>query len=223
MPRDLAFCHTDLMEPRVLGVLGGRDMDEGSIVSWARSAGLVYAADSGANTLLRHGVRPVVVGDLDSFDQNLADPELRVVQDLDQDTTDCDKLLGLVRADGHKSLTMIGVDGDLLDHVLSSLSSFAKSTLRIRLILRRATGYVVRGGDSIDVGSKPGDRISLIPLALSQGVSLHGVVWELDHQAMEPAGFISVSNASTGTVSVRLESGAAVLFVARSDEEPPMW
>ena len=121
MPQDLAFCHTFRVANRVLGILGGEDAPDGQLQAWASSATVLYAADSAANRLIHFGFLPIVVGDLDSFDQSLRSDRLRIVEDSDPDRTDCDKLLALIESDGYQEATIIGLEGDLLDHVLSSL------------------------------------------------------------------------------------------------------
>ena len=208
---------------KVLGVLAGRDLNLDELQKWAQSCDVLYAADSAADRLVPLGFKPTVVGDLDSVDPSLLGSELRVVHSPDPDTTDCDKLLALVENDGHTALTLACVEGDLLDHVLASLASVARSDLDIRLVLRNAMGYVCRPGKSISVPKCFGKRVSLIPLARSTGVVLQGVLWELSEAILEPAGFLSVSNEGTGDVFVSIASGVCLLFIERSPMDSPCW
>ena len=130
---------------RVLGVLGGRDMDPELLRAWADSADVLIGADSGAGTLIDLGFQPVVVGDLDSIgDRDL--PGLRVVEVADQDRTDCDKLLDMACEDGFDEVTLACIEGDLLDHVLGSLSSAVRASIRVRLALRNGIGWIVKPG-----------------------------------------------------------------------------
>jgi len=108
---------------RILGVLGGEDMGIELVRAWCASAQVIYAADSGADRVLATGYQPILVGDLDSFQSGYAMVDLRVEERPDQEYTDCDKLLQLVREDGHDSVTLCSVEGDLLDHLLAGLSS----------------------------------------------------------------------------------------------------
>jgi thiamine pyrophosphokinase len=206
---------------RVLGVLGGRDLSPGQLRPWADSADALYAADSGAHVLLEFGHRPVVVGDMDSA-TDLPDG-LRVVEDCDPDRTDCDKLLALVAEDGHRAVTLGGIEGDLFDHVLASLSSAAAARVDVRLVLRRGLGWVLRDGDRVRWEDGFGRRVSLIPIRESHGVDLSGVLWPISEARLEPGGFLSVSNEGTGVVEASLRHGAALLFVERAPDEPPVW
>lgn len=204
--------YTSPVPPRVLGILGGNDVDNELLRAWASSAEFVYAADSGADRLIALGFSPIVVGDFDSFSSLPQSSHLRLVQSIDQSTTDCDKLLALVKSDGHVSVTLAATEGDLPDHVLSTYSSAIACGLDVRFAFRRGIGMLVRDGAS--VSTAPGQRVSLIPLRPCTGIGLRGVAWPLEEADIEPGGAVSVSNEATGDqVTVSLRSGCALLFV----------
>ena len=189
-------------------------MDDDLLSSWAKSAEHVYAADSGADRLIALGFSPVVVGDFDSFASLPRASRLRLVQSIDQATTDCDKLLALVEKDGHESVTLTGTEGDLPDHVLATFSSVVACSLRVRIAFRRGVGHVVRPSHPAQIAAKRGQRVSLIPLARCAGARLAGTAWPLEGAEIEPGGLMSVSNEAVGgEVSASLESGCALLFV----------
>jgi thiamine pyrophosphokinase len=162
--------------------------------------------------LISLGFSPIVVGDFDSFASLPASSHLRLVQSIDQSTTDCDKMLALMKSDGHLSVTLAATEGDLPDHVLATYSSAIACGLEVRFAFRRGIGYLVRDGASI--ATSPGQRVSLIPLDACTGVGLRGVAWPLEEAEIEPGGALSVSNQATGDrVTARLRSGCALLFV----------
>lgn len=211
------------MPDKVLGVLSGRDMSDASLLAWVRDADVVYAADSAADRLIHLGERPIVVGDLDSFESHDRAEGLRVVRDPDQNSTDCDKLLRLAAMEGHEAITMASIEGDLLDHVLATLSSLVASPLEIRIALRRGVGWIVRAGREVAVEAVPGQRVSLVPLEGVRGARLTGVVWPLDAADLAPGAALSISNEALGRVCARTESGAALLFVEYSSDDLPFW
>lgn len=223
MPRDLSFCHTRPVSERVLGVLAGKDMPPSQLQAWASSATALYAADSASDALIAAGFSPTIVGDLDSIDPSIDLSKHRVVKDIDPDRTDCDKLLATVTDDGHTEATIIGLEGDLFDHMLASLSSMAASRLNLRIALRRGFGHLLRAGDEKKVPDAFGRRVSLIPLVRSTGVELTGVLWELSDAIIEPGGFLSVSNEGTGEVLASLRTGVAILFIEGPEENNPSW
>lgn len=194
------------------------DLDEERLDAWVRSAHTIYAADSGADRLIVTGHHPIVVGDFDSFTMKDQSDGLRLVQDLSEDTTDCDKLLNLVQQDGHRALTLTCVEGDLPDHVQATLSSIVSSSLAVRIAYRRGLAHVVRPASTVCVKARPGQRVSLIPLTACSGVSLSGTRWPLESADLFPGGLVSVSNeADSDLVSASLATGCAMLFVETAE------
>ncbi|MFZ4507535.1 MAG: thiamine diphosphokinase [Fimbriimonas sp.] len=210
---------------RVLGVLAGNDLPIERVAIWAFAADLVLAADGGANTLLRANIRPhVLVGDMDSATDSARDFAHRAEADPDQETTDCDKLLALAFRLGARSITLAGVEGDRLDHVLATIHSSARSPLRVQLLLRMGVGLVLNGPTQIEVPAQVGAKVSLLPVTDCEGVSLSGVEWPLQSAVLHPMGMSSISNRATeAVVRVGLGSGVAVLFVEQAPETRPDW
>lgn len=193
-------------------------MGDARLRAWASSAEHIYAADSGADRLISLGFSPVVVGDFDSFESLPNASHLRLVQSIDQDTTDCDKLLALVAKDGFTSITMACTEGDLPDHVLATYSSCAACGLEVSFAFRRGVGALVRPGIPVSMDTRPQQRVSLVPICACYGVVLEGVAWPLDGGALEPGGLVSVSNeAAEDQVTASLETGYAVLFVETAE------
>ncbi len=211
------------MALRVLGVLAGEGTDRGFLERWARSADVVLAADGGADLLLRSGLVPqTTVGDLDSISDSARRRLPDVRYDSDQDSSDCDKLLALVRSLGHSSVTLIAASGTRIDHMFAVLQSSAKSGLFVRIAYERQLATVLVGPSSLTVTPVPGQSpISLLPLTVCKGVHLHGVRWTLSGATLDPLGHSSLSNLSIGPVRVAIGSGAAVLF--HSNQAEPEW
>lgn len=212
------------MPTKVLGVLGGNDLDGDLLSAWANGADLVVAADGGANRLAASKLPfRTVVGDMDSAD-SLALEGKEVVLIPDQGTTDADKLLAYFLGLGVTAVTLTGVEGDLPDHVLGILHSCLRSPLRIRLAYRKGIGYVLRPGDDLVLDCTGGTRLSFLPLLPSAAVRLSGAEWPLDETPLHPAGATSISNrASCSPVRASLASGAALLFVGYARSEMPRW
>jgi len=198
---------------------------------WAESADILLAADSGADRLLEFGITPAqVVGDLDStkrhaeLRQLMKEHHLQLLEDPTQDSTDCDKLLRLAEDEGYDEITLAGVEGDRLDHMIATLHSGARSPLKVRVALRNGIGWIMRDEESITVQTRPGRRVSLLPLTATEGASLKGVAWPLEHSELNPLGKSSISNRSeSDEVEARVFEGAALLFVEFPAEEMPVW
>jgi len=201
------------------------------VLRWAEESDVVYAADSGGDRLIDQGLMPnKIVGDLDSaksidrLEKLAANRALDLVRDMSVDQTDCDKLLDLAYKEGHDEITLVSVEGDQLDHVLAVLQSAARSPLRVRIALRSGIGWVLSSSDEIDIPTRPGRRVSVVPLTPTEGVSLRGVHWPLERSTMNPLGLTSISNVAVEeTVHAHVQEGAVFLFVEYSPDEVPFW
>jgi thiamine pyrophosphokinase len=183
----------------------------------------VLAADGGADRLLAIGVVPkATVGDLDSIGDEASRVQTCLIRDEDQDTTDCDKLLAYARSCGYPSMTLVGAEGDLLDHVIGTIQSVARFPMAVRLALRRGIGLFAAGPSEVLIRTRPGARLSVIPLDRCEGVTLRGTRWELDDAALDPFGLTSLSNISEAAeVRLSLRSGHAFVFVETDGQ--PRW
>lgn len=219
------------MGVNVLGVLAGNDMSTSLFKRWAESAEVLLAADAGADLLASIGVQPdLVIGDMDSVSNTVAlsgwaaSGRTKLVRDDDQERTDCDKLLAAAEAQGFDAITLAAVEGDRIDHLLSTLQSAAQSPLSVRVALRAGIGWVLKAEDRVEVDTKPGRLVSLLPLTETEGVSLQGVAWPLLEERLAPLGKRSISNRATSDhVSARVLEGAALFVVELPEEEAPVW
>ncbi|HEY0866381.1 MAG TPA: thiamine diphosphokinase [Fimbriimonas sp.] len=209
---------------RVLGVLAGEDMPLGALGRWAASAEILLAADGGADRLRAIGLVPdATIGDLDSILPESREIQRETVHDPDQDTSDCDKLLALAQRRGHRGITLASVEGDLLDHMIGTLSSAVASPLEVRFALRRGVGWILKGAAARTVGCRSGSRVSLLPLGTAT-ISMAGVEWPLVDRELSLGGKTSLSNRATqDRIVVRQRQGASLLYVEFPEDDPPLW
>jgi len=211
---------------RVLGVLGGADLAPELLRKWAESAEILIAADGGANRLLEVGCTPnAIVGDLDSFVSGATDVASKIYRDEDQNYTDCDKLLRYGQDQALLPLTLVGIEGNRIDHVISSIHSVAASSIRekVTLAFRRSLAWVLGPGvHAKQVGARR--TVSLIPLTSCENVETDGLRWPLRGRTLEAGILTSISNESNSEqISVSLRSGLLLLTVEHSPEEFPIW
>lgn len=198
-------------------------MPSEQLARWAESADVVIAADSGSDRLSAwEGTPQIVIGDMDSI--KAQPPQTTVIRLEEQDSTDCDKLLAHIRELGHPSVTLASVEGDRLDHVLSTVASAARTELMVRLALRRGVAWVITSGQRVEVPVFGRPRLSLMPIKDSEGVTLQGVEWPLSEASLSAIGLVSVSNrASSNKVMAKIGSGAAILVVESAGIQEPDW
>jgi thiamine pyrophosphokinase len=191
-------------------VLAGRDLAPRTLEAWLSWADYVVAADGGADLCREAGREPdKIVGDLDSISDRRG-----LSADPDQDSSDADKLLAFLKREGIESATLIGVEGDRLDHVIATLYSVARvPQVSCRIVLRMGVVFVVRGPSEVERGSY--NIVSLLPLGTAR-VTLSGVRWPLENAVLDPLGLVSLSNAGDPRLDVFLQvhEGVVALFLS---------
>lgn len=212
------------MPKRILGVLSGRDLPDVDLVRWASAADEVIATDSAGDRLHFLGIRPhLVLGDMDSSHLEWESMGVSVKKLLDQDSSDCDKLLEHLARLGSPA-AIAGIEGDRIDHVLASFSSVARSTVPLQLVLRRGLGIVVRSGRPIARQVPLGSRFSVIPYPSAQDVEIEGGEWPLSSEDLALGGRISLSNrASAPLVRVSVSAGSAIAIFETPGAPLPEW
>ena len=165
-------------------------------------APLAVAADSGADRLLAAGHRPeAVIGDFDSISAaaRTALPPDRLHPIADQDTTDFDKALRAIAA---PFILAVGFTGARLDHGLAVMNALVRHPDR-RCIVLGPRDLAFAAPRRLDLQMRPGDPLSLFPLAPVGGTSA-GLEWPLAGLAFAPWGMIGTSNRVVAP-EVRLE------------------
>jgi thiamine pyrophosphokinase len=177
---------------RPVTLVGGGPVTRGLLESARRRAPELVAADSGADRLLTLGLMPqAVIGDLDSLSNagRAAVGEARLHHIPEQETTDFDKALRSIAA---PFVLALGFAGARMDHGLAVLNA---------LVRHRGTTCLVLGPQDVVFAApphlrltlRPGDRLSLFPMAEVTGTS-DGLRWPIAGLRFRPDGMIGTSN-----------------------------
>jgi thiamine pyrophosphokinase len=179
---------------------------------------LLIAADGGARHLQTLGLTPdAVLGDFDS----LGDGELNALEaagikiyryPLRKDFTDLELALQFAQSAGADEALLLGALGNRWDQTLANLllpASAAYSNLRIRLVDGNQEISLIQAGQTAELTGKPGDTVSLIPLAGDAGgVTTQGLEYPLNRETLVFGSTRGVSNTLLDDRSiVSLESG----------------
>lgn len=163
-----------------------------------RRAPRLVAADGGADRALAAGGRPeAVIGDLDSISdaaRAVLGPE-RLFPIPEQMTTDFDKALRSIRA---PFVLALGVAGGRIDHALAVLNVLVRNRSRVCLLVGRQD-VVFHAPPRLRLRLRPGDRLSLFPMAAVTGES-EGLRWPIGGLRFAPDGMIGTSNEVSGRV-----------------------
>jgi thiamine pyrophosphokinase len=175
----------------------------------------VLAADSGADSLARLGLRAeLVIGDLDSISSATRAwlGEDALVHLPDQERTDLDKALAHAFGPlGLERLTVLAATGGRVDHDAANLGLLARLALgeRLRFVTADATLVAVAG--AVELPAAPGETWSFWTYDPGVTVRLDGLHWPVAGEALCLAGRPSVSNIATAErVRVRTAGGAVI-------------
>lgn len=183
-----------------------------SVIDWVSSSGVpVFGVDGGAKRALESGVEvDEVLGDLDSVDSSAW--EGRVVELIDQTTSDLAKSLVLLIGRGFTDIDVVGVDGGEPDHVLGNwaamLDAPAGATIRMHHESRVTTRvHPEEGQFSVEIGQ--GESFSVFALEPGK-VWVSGSKWEVEGELLALSSRGLHNEGKGGIVSIR---GEGVLVV----------
>ncbi len=187
------------------------------LTALATGAGVLLAADGGANHLARIGLRPVsVIGDLDSISGPTRAwlTEAVMVERADQDRTDLDKALEHAFDDlGLEEVTVLAATGGRADHDVGNLGLLARLALGSRLIFEGEAHRLLAAYGELRLESVPGETWSFWTYDPAVRVTIEGVRWPLENAALDAGGLPSISNeAIRDEVRVRAEGGAVIVM-----------
>ncbi|EEW25673.1 thiamine diphosphokinase [Rhodobacter ferrooxidans] len=191
------------------GPLRRRDL----ALALARAPRLV-AADGGADRALAVGRRPeAVIGDMDSLTpQGRAALAGRLHEVPEQESTDFDKALRSIAA---PFVLALGVAGGRIDHELAVLNVLARRPDRVCLLIG-PEDVVFHAPATVTLALRPGDRLSLFPLAPVTGES-DGLRWPIKGLRFAPGGVIGTSNEVTdGQVRLRFDAPGMLVLLPKA-------
>lgn len=192
-------------------LVGGAQVSIENFRESMRLASNVIAADGGANTCLRYGVKPAaVIGDLDSIDEY---SKIQIEQDLvhfisDQDDTDFEKALKRIHA---PLILGVGFLGDRLDHQMAAQTALVKY-LDKRVLLIGSHDLIFLTPPDFSLTLRNDCRVSLYPMGKCSIGSV-GLKWETEGIEFSPLSTIGTSNCTTGNKIELYPSEPVVLTI----------
>jgi thiamine pyrophosphokinase len=173
----------------------------------AKQADLLVAADGGAGHALALDLLPdVIIGDLDSLDEN-QQTQLRaagarfLVHPAAKDETDLELALRYAVQQNADPIVVIAALGGRLDQMLANILLLTMPALNnrdVRLVDGSQTAFVVR--QEATITGKPGDTVSLIPLGGEvRGVTTDGLLYPLTEGTLPFGPALGVSNEMTAS------------------------
>ena len=176
-------------------LVGGAEVSADNFRESIQFTSNVVAADGGANTCLKYGVKPeAVIGDMDSIDEI---SKTQIGQDLihfvsSQDDTDFEKSLKRISA---PLILGLGFLGDRLDHQMAAQTALVKHyDKKVLLIGRHDLVFLTPPEFSITLKNKC--RVSIYPMG-ECSIGSTGLRWKTDDIVFSPLSTIGTSNCTT--------------------------
>ena len=192
-------------------------------------AGLIIAADGGANHCARLGIVPdILLGDLDSVETGL----LQKLQAQgvaihrhppEKDATDLELALDLALDRGATAVWLVGALGGRWDMSLANIMLCALDKYRglpINLVGADCRMHILRSGQPFTVHpTHPGRKVSLLPLRGDvQGITLEGFQYPLRDASLPFGSSRGISNVLTEEMgTVRLEQGVLLCICLENE------
>ncbi|HUS16567.1 MAG TPA: thiamine diphosphokinase [Chloroflexia bacterium] len=201
---------------------------------WLPRPDLVIAADGGLAHALDLGLVPTLaLGDFDSLEPATlqafaaAHPEATIRHYVHELKVETDAELGVIAAveAGASEIVLTGVLGGRWDHSFANLLLLTHPLLAhvpTRLVTADTEIVLLRGHSIRQIGGRPGDLVSLVPLDTAEGITLSGLQYPLLEETLYAGQGRGVSNVLThrlASVSVRRGLLWVIVTHQPTDEE----
>lgn len=177
----------------------------------------IVAADGGTSKAVQAGIVPeVVIGDLDSCPDEFFTglPNTAKILKPSQEINDLEKALSYCINKGADSVTAVGITGGQIDHELNNFSVLAKYCDKISLTVVNDHSTILIIRNQLEIKTKPGQIISLIPWGKAEGITTRGLRYPLNNESLQLGVREGARNEATEqTVEVRLRRGTILLII----------
>jgi thiamine pyrophosphokinase len=199
-------------------ILLGGDLQPTNRLRQQIAGARVIAADSGIRHAVVLGLKPELwLGDFDSSEQTLQQLFANVPQQhfpAAKDMTDGALAIAEALQRGATRISLVGGFGGRFDHALShglQLVSLAEQGIEAMMTSGEEEAYPLLKALALD-GLRNGTRLSVLGLSALVGLSMAGVRWPLDQVVVPMGSTWTLSNETTGHVTLTLKTGRALVI-----------
>lgn len=175
---------------------------------------IVCAIDGAYNHFEKNNIVPdLVTGDFDSI--NNIPTTVEVLKTPDQDFTDFEKALHILRKRGYNSIDIYGGSGKEHDHFLGNLSTALlwKNEIRITFFDDYGTYFFIE--DKCTLNNVLDKTISLIPFPIAQGILTEGLKFQLKNEPLTFGKRVGTRNkAIENEVKISINSGELLVYIS---------
>ena len=175
--------------------------------------GFVCVTDGAANWLKDNKVIPdLLSGDFDSLTEKVEAKE--IIETLDQDFTDFEKILAILDEKGYLNIDIFGASGKEQDHFLGNLQVGLKWKEKLKLNFIDNYGSYFFTDKRVVLNEVEGKTISLIPFFEANNIKTEGLAYPLKNEDLNFLDRIGTRNkAIANKVVVEYSSGELLIFV----------
>lgn len=162
----------------------------------------------------------LVSGDFDSHDHDepmlklALEKNIEVIITPDQDFTDFQKALEILKKRGIKKVEVYGGSGGEQDHFLGNLhvAFLFRNQLEITFFDEFSRYFFI--DKAFEIENVKGKMISLLPFPKAENITTNGLNWEINNRDLELTNRIGTRNfAKENTVKISYEKGDMLIFI----------
>lgn len=156
-----------------------------------------------------------ISGDFDSHSGKDEDVyEEKFIFTPDQDKTDFQKALEIIREKGFFEIDVFGGSGGEMDHFLGNLTVASKFNKEMKIIFFDEFSRYFFIPEKIKIENVSGKMISLYPFPKAENITTKGLNWELQKETLEITSRIGTRNfAVKDEISIEFEKGNLLVFI----------
>ena len=175
---------------------------------------LVCAIDGAYNHFKSKNMEPdLVTGDFDSI--HTIPTTIEVINTPDQNFTDFDKTLSILKDRGYINIDVYGGSGKEHDHFLGNISTALKWKKHLKISFFDDFGKYFFIEESIVLTDVIGRNISLIPFPIAQGIFTEGLLYPIKNETLTFGKRIGARNiAINNEVHISFKDGELLVYIS---------
>jgi thiamine pyrophosphokinase len=175
---------------------------------------IICVTDGAYDFLHSKNIRPdIVTGDFDSI--NATHDQVEFIETPDQNFTDFDKALTILKEKGYERIDVYGAHGKEQDHFLGNISTALYWKNNLNIIFFDDYGRYFFIENALDLHNVKHKTISLIPFPLATGIVTEGLQYTLNNETLTFGKRIGTRNrAIKNNVRISFNEGVLLIYIS---------
>lgn len=177
---------------------------------------IICVTDGAYDFLHSKNIRPdIVTGDFDSI--NATHDQVEFIETPDQNFTDFDKALLILKERGFFTIDVYGGSGKEHDHFLGNISTALQWKTKLNISFFDDFGKYFFIEESITITNVIGRNISLIPFPIASEINTEGLLYPIKNGTLTFGKQIGTRNkASTNEIQISFKNGALLIYISNT-------